>query len=310
LFGIWGAVSATQTPVPYVKIVSAWFDRGRGLAIGLILLGSALGTTLLPLFTQFVISRLDWRHAFIYLGLACVCIALPPQLLLIKWPPPPPAQRAAGNSAAPHLDRAATLESNDLSLQQALQTVSFWGIAAAIFLVANVIMGLQVHLFALLKDRGFSDSAAILAVSVAGISMIAGRLISGLALDNFRTNLVAAVFFALPEISLGLLWQPTGAVGAALAAAVLGMCSGGEVAVAAVLLLKLFGQRAFGKIYSCVFFAFAIGCGTGPWLMATVFERTRSYAQGLGVLAAFAALAGLLAVALGEPKNRPLPPVR
>lgn len=297
MLGIWGAMGAPQTPLPYVKIVSAWFNQGRGLAIGLVLLGSALGTSLMSLCAHFIISHSGWRQAFIDLGLVTILIAVPAQLLLIKWPPPKQPRESVNSDSA--VGRANSAEEHEQSLAQALKTFSFWGIIAAMFLMGNVVMGLQVHMFALLKDRGFSDSAAILAVTVAGASIIAGRIVSGLSLDKFRTDFVAFAFFVSPAISLGLFSQPTGVAGAVIAAAVIGMSSGGETATAAVLSLRLFGHRAFGKIYSCVLFAFSIGCGTGPWLMGRVFEQTKSYGLSLGILAAFALIAGMTALALG-----------
>ncbi|PZU09089.1 MAG: hypothetical protein DI605_09915 [Sphingomonas sp.] len=290
LFAALGMVAASQTQVPYAKIISAWFDHARGAAIGIMLLGSAIGTTIMPPIAQAVIAQWGWRAAFVVFGAILLAIALPAQLFLIRWPPQHQAARPDG---APR-----TIAESGTSLATALRTPSLWTIALALFLIANVLTGLMVHLFALLKDRGFPDSSSVLAVSIAGISMIAGRVLAGIAADRFRSDLVAALFFGLPEVAIALLWQPSGEAGAAIAAAVIGICSGGETAIAAVLVLKLFGQRAFGKIYAFVLFGFAVGCGTGPWLLAQTFDRNGSYAHGLMILAALALLACGLAFTL------------
>ncbi len=295
LFGSLGAVASTQTQVPYAKIVSAWFQRGRGTAIGMMLLGSAIGTTLMPPFAQAVIAAWGWRVAFLAIAAATLLVALPAQLLLLRWPPPR-TDASKGQAQVSALDTGASLPS-------ALRTPAFWGLAVALFLVANVLTGLMVHLFALLKDRSFSDASSVTAVSIAGMSMIAGRLIAGLTADRFRSDLVAAAFFGLPEVAIALLWHPTGVVGASVAAAVVGVCSGGETAIAAVLILKLFGQRAFGKIYAFVLFGFSIGAGTGPWLLAGAFDRFGTYSPGLGIFAVFSLTACMLALLL-RPRGR------
>jgi MFS family permease len=231
------------------------------------------------------------------MGLVVVLIAVPAQLLLIKWPPPKQPRELVNEDS--DVGRASSVEDNEQSLAEALKTFSFWGVMAAMFLMGNVVMGVQVHMYALLKDREFPDSAAILAVTVAGASIIAGRLVSGISLDRFRTDFVAFAFFVSPVLSLGLFSQPTGVVGAVIAGAAIGIAAGGETATAAVLSLKLFGHRAFGQIYACVLFAFSIGCGTGPWLMGRAFAQTKSYALSLGILAVFSLVAGVIALALG-----------
>jgi MFS family permease len=51
------------TPLPYAQIVSGWFDKRRGLALGLMLTMSGLGTALLPPLSSALITQFGWRNA-------------------------------------------------------------------------------------------------------------------------------------------------------------------------------------------------------------------------------------------------------
>lgn len=297
LFVLWGLTSSSQTALPYMKIISAWFPSGRGLAIGLMLLGAAIGAALMPWLTEQAIARFGWRFAFIGLGCVIVMLAVPAQLLLIRWPPPLHEQKPQARNADTEIGP------DDSAFRVAARSSPFWALAVSLFLIANVLNGIQINLFALLKDRAFSDQAAALAVSVAGLAMICGRLLAGFLMDHFRKGFVAALFFALPEITIALLWHPASQWEALAASAVVGVCSGAEIAVAAVIIAALFDLRYFGRIYAWVYLAFIAGTGSGPWMMAYIYERTRSYSAGLLILASFSLIATILALSINRSRQ-------
>src|SRR5258708_20571628 len=55
------------TPLPYAQIVSGWFDKRRGLALGLILTMSGLGPALLPPLRSALIPQSGWLYSFFFL---------------------------------------------------------------------------------------------------------------------------------------------------------------------------------------------------------------------------------------------------
>lgn len=281
-FALLGLACSAHGPVSYIKIITSWIDEGRGLAIGLTLLGAAIGATLMPIFAQFVISNEGWRAGFLAMGVLIAIVALPAQVFLIKWPPPALPQTVAGPASANGKDKAA--QGGETSAPRVFRALSFWIIVLPLFMMGNVLTGLMVHFVALMHDLGFGPTTAPLMISIAGLAMVAGRLIAGLSLDVFRTDLVAVVFFGAPALAILLLLLPTGTAGAVVAAIIIGICSGGETEVAAVLVLKLFDKARFGKIYSWAIFGFTIGSGAGPWLLGSSFKASGSYTDGLIIL--------------------------
>ena len=86
LFALKNLTSAGQSPVPYAFAVSKWFDRRRGLALGVALAGVGLGTSIVPLFAAYLTAHYGWRTAYVGLGLLILLLAGLPVLLLIREP--------------------------------------------------------------------------------------------------------------------------------------------------------------------------------------------------------------------------------
>jgi MFS family permease len=296
LYAVWGLASAVQMPVGYTKIISAWFGLGRGTAMGLMLVGSAIGTVIIPVLSQIMIQTLSWRAAYVGLGAIVLIVSVPSIFGLIRRPPTvDDISRGDGSAAAAPVVRVRAKAAMD-----AIRSGKFWLILTAMFLVANVILGLSLHLFPILKDRGLSVPAATTAVTISGVAMMAGRLLGGFAMDHFPKEKVAAFFFVLPLGAIVALSTSSGLVGAVVAATIIGLCSGAEVAVASVLVADRFGLRAYGQIFSWIFLGFIFGSGSGPWLMAKSFVLFGSYQAGLLLLGAFAVTASVLIYTLGH----------
>ena len=75
LFALKNLASAGQSPVPYAFAVSKWFDRRRGLALGVALAGVGLGTSVVPLVAAYFTAHYGWRMAYVGLGVWCWCWA-------------------------------------------------------------------------------------------------------------------------------------------------------------------------------------------------------------------------------------------
>src|SRR5215469_18056503 len=72
-----GASVGGVGPIPYGSLISHWFDRFRGLALGLTMVGIGLGAVIMPSFAQTLIARFGWKTAYSILGAS---------VLLICWP--------------------------------------------------------------------------------------------------------------------------------------------------------------------------------------------------------------------------------
>src|SRR6185436_15114455 len=72
-----GGVGSATTSVPYALVVSRWFDRRRGVALGGMMVGLGLGAVVMPVVAQRLIASFGWRSAFAIVGCATLTIPLP-----------------------------------------------------------------------------------------------------------------------------------------------------------------------------------------------------------------------------------------
>jgi predicted MFS family arabinose efflux permease len=291
LYTLAGVFSAGQTVMPYAKAVAAVFDAKRGLALGIALAGVGIGTTLAPVFTHFVVDNFGWRAAYFALGLVTFALAFPAVALLV-------GQADARLLAPGKRDTESILPG--ITGREAARTLPFWAIGVGGFLVASAVNGAIPHVPPILIEHGFPRDLVPWIQGAAGISAIAGRVVSGYLLDRFFASYVALGFFALPVLGLVLLASgPPDAVTALTIVICLGLGLGAEIDTMGYMASRYFGLKRFGEIYGYVFGMFALGSGFGPLFWDLVFDATGGY--GMAMTAAIAAIiiAGALVARLG-----------
>jgi MFS family permease len=303
LYALMGLGAAGQTPLIYAKAISLRFDRQRGIALGIAMAGVGLGAALVPQFTQAMITLVGWRGAYASLGLLTFVLAFPSVAVFVGRPVEKPQMAATGEALA-------TLPG--LSGMEALRTGRFWLLAFSFFLVSGTTGGIVSHMVPLMTDRGVSAQTATALVSLAGVALIGGRLLSGFLVDRIYAPYVAAVFFLAPLLGIVLLMTTQRLAGSAFGTVLVGLGLGAEVDLIAFLLSRYFGMRSFGEIYGYCFSIFLLGAGLGPLAMGVSFDRTGSYTLMLVCFAFALGLASLPMLRLGpyaypsarEPKQR------
>lgn len=260
-------------PIPYSAVISRWFDRRRGLALGLMMFGIGTGAMLLPSAIQRAIAGFGWRNAYVMLGAAVLLIPLPVCAAILKDNPEDLGLEPDGahERASQGVSRAG------LSAREALRTSTFWVMLVAFSLVALSVQGCMVHTAAMFADRGTTAQIAALASSLIGAALMLGRVGTGYLLDRIFGPRLAAFFFGGAAIGIGLLWLPGASFLSFAGAFLVGLGLGAEVDIVAFLISRYFGLRCFGEIYSLVFTGYALATAFGPLVMGAGFDRLGSY---------------------------------
>jgi len=249
VFILMGIVGNGSTQMGYSRAVSTWFIRRRGLAMSLVMAGSATGAIIFPPLAQALIDRYGWRSAYFSLGAMTLILGLPLTVAFVRENP------------------------------------AFWIIVCSLFLGAISVNGALTHLSPLLTDRGVPAHRAALVASSLGFSGFAGRLFTGFLLDRVFGPRVG--LYMLGACALGVLLLSTVAsTGWALTAAVLiGLGLGAEADLTPYLLTRYFGLRSFSTLYGFTWTAYAMAGALGPVLMGKAFDATGSYQALLLLLA-------------------------
>ena len=189
MFALAEMTSAIQTPLGYAKAISAWFDRRRGLALGIAMSGVGLGAFVVPQLAQQLIERVGWRGAYVSLGLMTFVIAFPAVATWIREPRPGEGERGGG---------AAIAMLPGHTVREAAGTTRFWMLGTAFFLVAVGINGSAAHIVPLLTDHGLSAASATATLGIFGLATMGGRLLAGFLVDRIFAPYVATFFFLAP----------------------------------------------------------------------------------------------------------------
>src|SRR5439155_26931685 len=169
LFALAEAASAIQTPLGYAKAIAAWFDRRRGLALGIAMAGVGLGGLVMPQLAQSLIEAVGWRGAYACFGLLTLAIAFPAVALWIREPRPGEGE---------HHGTVLTTQLPGLTARQSLGTAHFWILVAVFFLVAIALNGTVAHVVPLLTDAGLSPASAAATMGIFGLATMTGRLLA------------------------------------------------------------------------------------------------------------------------------------
>jgi MFS family permease len=285
LFALADGTSAIQTPIGYAKAIAAWFDRRRGLALGIAMSGVGLGGFVMPQLAEALIERVGWRGAYPSLGLLTLAIAFPAVALWIREPRPGEGEHRGPAVAAGVLA--------GLTARQAAATMRFWVLLAVFFLVAIALNGTVGHVVPLLTDAGLAPAKAAATMGIFGLATMAGRLLAGYLVDRFFAPYVASVLFLAPIAGFALLASAAGTL-PALGVTLVGLGLGTEIDLIAFLTSRYLGQRAFGQIYGYCFMVFGLGSAFGRFIGGYVYDLAGSYNPAL----IGAAIALMIAVVL------------
>jgi MFS family permease len=292
-YGVWAAQAVLglgTLPITWTRLINQRFDRHKGLALGLALMGTGLFGSISKPMVGWFIAHWGFRWAYVALG------ALP---LLIAFPVGYVGFREAEGSA-----RSAGLAEPvypGISTAEAVRHWRFWLIGLVFLPVSFAIAGSIPNMENILHVHGFAHGDIVGLTSLIGVSAIAGRLAGGWLLDLFWAPAVAVLILAMPCISCWLLALDTlGYREAALSIVLIGFSVGVEYDLLAYLTSRYFGLRSYATIYGFIYVFFGIGAGVGPMLFGWAFGLSKSYAPILHIAMVTLAVSALCLLALGR----------
>lgn len=256
-------------PLSYLKIVSSWFERRLGFALGLANSGVAIGSILIPIIVGSLIARYGWREAYLGVGLI---------VILVTWPVAGWLVHARG-TAVPAAAQRVGAEGQPFGV--AARTRTYILLSLGYLAVGVTSTSLVVHQIPLLVDGGMSPAKAALVQTTFGVFGLLGRLISGLLLDRFRASRVMIAFVIGGMVACVLYASGAGGNLAFVCSALIGLLFGTEFDVLAFVVKHHFGMRSFGKLYGVVFAMFQFGAGFGAALLPMARDRFGSYSAPL-----------------------------
>lgn len=288
--------------IPFQALISRWFDRRRGIALGIFGTGFSLGGLLFVPVMGVLIETVDWRGAFVISGVAVAAMFLPIAVLLIRDSPSELGQATDGH-AWEEGDPPST-SSSGVPPGVALRTPLFWVLAAALMFFFFGVFGLMVHQIPFFESVGVSRGAATAIVAVsAGASALTRVPFSWFVDRMARFEIASMVFSVILMAAMVALLLDSGPIGIGvfLVFWLIGRSAG--PIMDAILLTRAFGVRYFATLLGVVVVVETIGQILSPTIAGAIFDATGAYTWALVVyLGTFAVAFVLFGVALRMPK--------
>jgi sugar phosphate permease len=270
--------------IPFQALISRWFERRRGLAVGILGVGFSLGGFVVVPVMRVVIDEMGWDGSFLFSAVVVALYFILISALVLRNAPADVGEYADGAQAQAAADTSA-LELPGLTLGEAVRTPFFWVIAIALMFFFYGMFGMLVHLVPFYESIGVSrGTAAVLVSASAGLGMIS-RLVQGVYADRLGRMEIGAMglILALAAAMTVLLVDsgPAG-IGAFIALWVIG--SGGGPLLEPLLLPKAFGLAHFGAILGTVGVVETAGLVSSPTIAGAIYDETGSYDLVLAML--------------------------
>lgn len=291
-------IGGGTTPVVWTRTIIMWFDRSRGLALGLTLAGSGLAAIFGPVLGTKLIQAYGWQGGFLGIGAFILFVALPIVAFLLKERVPAPAATA---ETASHVVEQVT----GFTFAEAVRTVAYWKIAIGFILIAGAVGGIIINVVPLLIDRGLTATQAAGVAGTLGIAVLTGRIGVGLLLDRFPASAVAGLLFSITALGCVMLTIEGAPVWMLMVSVItLGLAAAAEVDLVAFLVSRHFGMKAYGRIYGSQLTTFYAGAAIGPLLIGAAYDHFGNYDVVLYAVASTLVLGAIVLGTLGRPANQ------
>lgn len=303
------------TYVGHSMFLPTWFEKRRGLAVGLAFSGVGIGSIVLLPLIQSMIDEEGWRAACWFMAILLMVIVLPLNLLLQRKSPETLGLKPDGgaigserpdNFIDPVVDTS--WAQTEWSLARALKTREFWWMSLASTCALYVWYAVQVHQTKYLIEVGISPIEASFALGFVGFAGVFGQIWLGHLSDRLGREIIWTVsvagFAACYALLLVLETYPSiflvycmviaqGGLGYAMAT------------VFGAMPADLFQGRRYGEIFGFFSMLSLIGGGIGPWLTGYLFDLTGNYRLGFIVALLVCALSAI-SVWMAAPRKRRL----
>ena len=290
-------IGGGTTPVVWTRAINIWFDKGRGLALGLTLGGSGMSGIFGPILVTLLIGMYGWQGGYVGVGALILIVALPVLYLMFN-------DQASEDETHIHHTVPKPEDLTGLTLQESLRSVTFWIIAGGFFMVSGVVASLIINVVPMLIDRGLTAVVAAQIAGTLGIAVVIGRVGIGYLLDQFRAALIARVLIGLTAVGCLLLTiEGAGTWVAVISVMSMGLAAAAEVDLVAYLSSRYFGMKSYGKIYGWQISAFYLGAAVGPIAVGIAYDAFNSYVQVLYTCSVLLLIGAIVVGSLGTPPD-------
>lgn len=312
LYGVVAAVGlAGSSNVTASALVAHWFVEKRGLAMGLILSGMAVGQLVVGPASILIIHNFDWRYALLLVGAIILLAVTPLCAIFIRSKPEDMNLRPYGEkkqASPPLADEAQHNQDQNQapagSMFAVFREPFFWYLTVPYFICGFTDLGfIGTHFIPFAEGKGYSEVVIAAAFGSIAAFNIAGTIGTGYLSDRIsRSRLLAAIYW-IRALMFILLVTSDNPYTLFIFAVFYGLTEMASIAPTSSLCAHLFRNMSIGAIFGFVSVSHQLGAAVGALVPGTIFDLTGSYTAVFFISIAALAGSGLLVLKISDSSN-------
>ena len=300
-FFLMAAGSSIAGHLTVATAIINWFNRKRGIAVGLSSTGFGLAGILVPLIAWSLTTQ-GWRDTAFYSGIGIIIVGIPVSLILRRDPEPYGYLPDGDNRS-----EVGTIDNQDQDLtgftvREAIKTSSFWylgiGHALSLFTVGAVSLHLVPHV---VDSVGLSVTIASTAVAVMTVFFVTGQVVGGFLGDKYSKRWLAAIGTLMHAVALLILAYSTNIIMVYIFSILHGSAWGLRGPIMATIRADYFGRAYFPSIMGFSSLIIMLGMTVGPLFAGYMADVFGDYKLGFIIISALAALGSIFFVLAKPP---------
>ncbi len=308
-YAIMGVGLASIGQIPVSLVVSNWFVKRRGTAIGIVGIGiGAGGIVMSPIIGEILIPNFGWRATYQILAIISLVLVIATVQLIMKTTPQEIGLTPDGLDSSKPVEKKKLLRNrseDNWTWKATVRTPTFWLIVVAFVLYSIGQVGTMQHLVNHLTDIQFSVLTATLAVSLTGFGSAVGKFFFGFLSDYLEAKYctIISFLFVLVSVVMLLFLTPTSSPAFFWAFSLLmGLGVGGWVPLESILISSNFGMANYGSIYGFLTLFHNVATGVGPVFFGYIYDVNGSYYWAFIATIIMLAVGVVAILALRRPK--------
>ena len=247
-------------PLPNQVLLSRWYDKARGKAMGFAYLGIGIGGTIVPRLAHWLTQTLGWQDALKTLGLLMIVVAFPTAFFVKESPNPLGGKAGERPEYAP--------------VGPVFRNPAFYLLALGSMCSIGAVGGTMQNLKLFLSlDQKLPQGQIANVLSLVLLGSIAGRLLMGWLADRYPKKYVMLLIYTIVASAVPLLFYAS-VPGLLYAFAIIfGIGLGGDYMIIPLMAAELFGIKVLGRLMGVILTADGVAEALSPMLVATIRFR-------------------------------------
>tara|TARA_B100000575_G_scaffold283636_1_gene276707 strand:+ start:222 stop:1463 length:1242 start_codon:yes stop_codon:yes gene_type:complete len=287
------------------KLVSSWFEKQAGRALGFAAVGVSFAGFIFPNLTQYFLMDvllLEWREVYLVFGLFLLVIITPLIFLLVIDKPSDVGQEIDGGIQA---EGSKEDENSGIEweIKDLLRNRNFWILTAVFALQFSSMMAILAHLTFYASERGWADQAAFIFGMYAIPAMLSKIVFGWLVEKKLDPRMAVSISLGLQAIGLILITTTQSPTQLALVIALFGFGGGAGLPMSNIMFRNTFTPKSFGTSRGLsqpfIFLFQAIGTP----VVALIFQHYGNYDRAFLMLTVMVILAMLIIWLMKKPQD-------